>query len=721
MSFAADMHMSPDTRFEPVVGLEVHAELQTRSKMFCACPVVDPTSADPNTAVCEVCTGMPGTLPVINERAVEFALRAALALNSQVAPTSVFARKNYFYPDLPKGFQISQYEMPLATGGWLEIEAPQGSKRVAVRRVHLEEDTGKLFHQAGSSLVDFNRAGVPLLEVVSEPELFSIEEVKAYATALRTLLRYIGITSGDMEKGAIRFEANISLRPAGSQSLGIRTEIKNLNSFRSMLRALAYEIDRHRALLASGGAVAQETLRWNESRGETYPERGKEEANDYRYFPEPDLPPLAIDPAWVERIRSSLPELPWARRNRFVTRIGLSADAAGILTAERAIADFFEAVLSAAPEASPEKVAHWVTGEVFSLLHQAGTSLVDFNRAGVPLLEVVSEPELFSIEEVKAYATALRTLLRYIGITSGDMEKGAIRFEANISLRPAGSQSLGIRTEIKNLNSFRSMLRALAYEIDRHRALLASGGAVAQETLRWNESRGETYPERGKEEANDYRYFPEPDLPPLAIDPAWVERIRSSLPELPWARRNRFVTRIGLSADAAGILTAERAIADFFEAVLSAAPEASPEKVAHWVTGEVFSLLHQAGIEIQASRLSPGALAQIISLSEDGRLTLASAKEVLAEVFRTGEAPLALVEQRGLSQVSDREMIEGLVREVLDAHPSQVDQYLAGKRPILEWLFGQVMRSASGRANPAVVRAVLTDRLRASEENRTPR
>ena len=492
------MHTSPDTRFEPVVGLEVHAELQTRSKMFCACPVVDPTSADPNTAVCEVCTGMPGTLPVINERAVEFALRAALALNSQVAPTSVFARKNYFYPDLPKGFQISQYQMPLATGGWLEIEAPQGSKRVAVRRVHLEEDTGKLFHQAGSSLVDFNRAGVPLLEVVSEPELFSIEEVKAYATALRTLLRYIGITSGDMEKGAIRFEANISLRPAGSQSLGIRTEIKNLNSFRSMLRALAYEIDRHRALLASGGAVAQETLRWNESRGETYPERGKEEANDYRYFPEPDLPPLAIDPAWVERIRSSLPELPWARRNRFVTRIGLSADAAGILTAERAIADFFEAVLSAAPEASPEKVAHWVTGEVFSLLHQAG-------------------------------------------------------------------------------------------------------------------------------------------------------------------------------------------------------------------------------IEIQASRLSPGALAQIISLSEDGRLTLASAKEVLAEVFRTGEAPLALVEQRGLSQVSDREMIEGLVREVLDAHPSQVDQYLAGKRPILEWLFGQVMRSASGRANPAVVRAVLTDRLRASEENRTPR
>ena len=399
------MNTSSTPAFEPVIGLEVHAELLTRSKMFCACPVVEPTAAGPNSAVCEVCTGMPGTLPVINRRAVEFALRAALALECRVATTSVFARKNYFYPDLPKGYQISQYDEPLAVEGGLEIEAaPGAARRVAIRRVHLEEDTGKLNHVPGASLVDYNRSGVPLLEVVSEPELYSLDEVKAYATALRSVLRYLEITTGDMEKGAMRFEANVSLRPAGSDGLGTRTEIKNLNSFRAMLRALGYEIERQGRVLAAGGAVAQETLRWNEAKGLTLPERGKEEADDYRYFPEPDLPPLEIDPAWLDSIRSGLPELPGARTARLVRSHDLPTALAGVLTADRAVADFFEAALAAQPGLPPERIAHWLSGETFGLLNQAGLDLPSSHLEPGPFAALVAMVEGESVSAASGKA-----------------------------------------------------------------------------------------------------------------------------------------------------------------------------------------------------------------------------------------------------------------------------------------------------------------------------
>ncbi|HRE26601.1 MAG TPA: Asp-tRNA(Asn)/Glu-tRNA(Gln) amidotransferase subunit GatB, partial [Anaerolineales bacterium] len=352
--------------YEPVIGLEVHAELLTQSKMFCGCAVVDSTSAKPNTVVCEVCAGMPGTLPVINERAVEFGLRVALALNCEVPPVNVFARKNYFYPDLPKGYQISQYELPLAINGWLDIETAAGPKRVRVRRVHLEEDTGKLNHaeEGGakgeerggvrlsplalrSSLVDLNRAGVPLLEIVTEPDLCSVEEVRAYAMTLRSLLRYLGVNNGDMEKGVIRFEANISVRPAGSDELRSRTEVKNLNSFKAMERATTYEIERQSAVWDAGGTVAQETMGWDDAAGVTVSQRGKEHAHDYRYFPEPDLPPLELERAWIERIRAALPELPVARRDRFVQTLGLTRYDADLLVAERAVAEYFEAVCAA--------------------------------------------------------------------------------------------------------------------------------------------------------------------------------------------------------------------------------------------------------------------------------------------------------------------------------------------------------------------------------------
>ncbi len=362
--------------YEAVIGLEVHAELLTRSKMFCSCAVVDSTTAAPNTAVCPVCAGMPGVLPVVNRQAVEYALRVALALECEVAHTSLFARKNYFYPDLPKGYQISQYEYPLAERGRLVVDTSEGERVIRIRRAHLEEDTGKLTHLNDGqprSLVDLNRAGVPLLEIVTEPDMHSLEEVRAYATSLRALLRALGVNSGDMEKGVIRFEANVSIRPQGSQELGTRVEIKNLNSFRAMERATAYELERQAALLDQGKAVAQETLGWSESEGRTYSQRSKEEAHDYRYFPEPDLPPLVVEPAWVEQVAGGLPELPRARQQRFMQTYQLSAADARLLAEEVETAAFYEvAVGSGAPA---RLAANYFLGEVFAWMNTSGEPL----------------------------------------------------------------------------------------------------------------------------------------------------------------------------------------------------------------------------------------------------------------------------------------------------------------------------------------------------------
>ncbi|MDW8070811.1 MAG: Asp-tRNA(Asn)/Glu-tRNA(Gln) amidotransferase subunit GatB, partial [Anaerolineae bacterium] len=308
--------------YEPVIGLEVHIELKTASKMFCACRA-DVFGAPPNTHVCPICLGMPGTLPVINEQAVRFTVMTGLALHCRIQTHSVFARKNYFYPDLPKGYQISQYELPLCTDGWLEVETSAGLRRVGIVRVHLEEDTGKLIHAGAHSLVDLNRAGVPLMEIVTRPDMRSAEEAYALVTQLRQIVRYLGVSSGDMEKGAMRCEVNLSLRPQGSEGLGTKVEIKNLNSFRSVRNAIAYEIERQTRLLESGGHVTQVTMGWDEAAGVTRPQRSKEEAHDYRYFPEPDLPPLALDPAWIEQIRQALPELPDAKRARFIASYAL--------------------------------------------------------------------------------------------------------------------------------------------------------------------------------------------------------------------------------------------------------------------------------------------------------------------------------------------------------------------------------------------------------------
>lgn len=479
--------------FEPVIGLEVHAELQTRSKMFCACPVVDATQAEPNTAVCPVCAGMPGVLPVINQRAVEYALRVALALDCEIATHSLFARKNYFYPDLPKGYQISQYEYPLAQHGRLPIFTSTGERTVSIRRVHLEEDTGKLTH----------------------------------------------VTAAD---------------------------------------------------------------------GTTY-------------------------------------------------------------------------------------------------------SLVDLNRAGVPLLEIVSEPDLFSVEEVRAYAMALRTLLRYLGVNSGDMEKGVIRFEANVSVRPKGSQQLGTRVEIKNLNSFRALERAVAYEIERQSRLLSQGQRIEQETLGWDETRGCTYSQRSKEEAHDYRYFPEPDLPPLVIEDSWIAEVRAALPELPHARRQRFIDIYGLPPMDAALLVNERAVAEYFETALQTAPSLPPRLIANWILGELFAWMNESGESIEQLKVSPEALVELLSHLQAGEINQTTAKAVLLEMLQSGERAGAIIESRGLRQVSDADALRALVAQVLAENPNEVQSYLRGKETLANWFFGQVMRAVGGKANPQVLRAELERQL----------
>lgn len=480
------------SKYQPVIGLEVHAVLETRSKMFCACPVVDSTIGEPNIAVCPVCSGMPGMLPVINEAAVEYAVRVALALNCTINLTSIFARKSYFYPDLPKGFQISQYEQPLAQNGWLTIETSQGEQRVAIRRVHIEEDTGKLTH---------------------------------------------------VEKGGQRY------------------------------------------------------------------------------------------------------------------------------------------------------------------------SLVDLNRSGVPLLEIVTEPELHSVEAVRNCAYALRSILRYVGVNSGNLEKGLMRIEPNISIRPLGSTEFGTRAEIKNLNSFRSLERATTYELARQEQLVDSGGSVVQQTMGWDDARGTTLAQRSKEVAEDYRYFPEPDLPPLVLEKAWVEKIRKALPELPHARRERFVAKFGLKTYDADVIVAEREVADFYEAAVAAAKVADAKLIANWLTGALFGLMNEAGSEIGELRFGAKQLAALCDQIAGGKVNPAGAREVLGVLFAEGGSPATIIKERGLQQISNTGQLRAWVSEVISANPQQVAGYLAGNAPLLNYLFGQVMQKASGKANPAAVREELQAQL----------
>ncbi len=357
--------------YEPVIGLEIHIQLKTNTKVFCGCPTS--FGAEPNTQTCPVCTGMPGVLPVLNKKAVEYAIMAGLATNCKIASYSRFARKNYFYPDLPKGYQISQYELPLCYEGYLDIELDGQKRRVRITRIHLEEDAGKNIHQKDHSLVDLNRAGLPLLELVTEPDLRSPKEAAAFMRLLRSIVRYLGISDGNMEEGSLRCDANVSVRPVGTDSLGTKTEIKNINSFRFVEKALEYEIKRQLDVLSSGGQVVQETRLFDPDTGKTFSMRSKEEAHDYRYFPEPDLVPVEVPEAWIEEIRQSLPELPQQKFHRYQEELGLPEYDAEILTEELAIAKWFEEAVALGGE--PKRVSNWVLTELLRLINEHKKSL----------------------------------------------------------------------------------------------------------------------------------------------------------------------------------------------------------------------------------------------------------------------------------------------------------------------------------------------------------
>jgi len=378
-------------KYEPVIGLEVHVQLLTRSKIFCGCSTRFGDA--PNSNVCPVCLGLPGTLPVLNKRAVEMGMRAALALNCTVHEHSRFARKNYFYPDLPKGYQISQYELPLATGGGIEIEHEGRTKRIGITRLHLEEDAGKSLHDGFShsdekTYVDFNRCGTPLSEIVSEPDMRSPDEAYAYLTTLRQILLYTGVSDCNMEEGSLRCDANVSVRLRGAQEFGTKVEVKNLNSFRYLAKALQFEIERHIGVLESGGKITQETRLWNQAASRTDPMRSKEKAHDYRYFPEPDLLPVHVGSAWLTEVRASLPELPSAKRARFVSAYAITAYDAEILTGTRELADFFEGAVQAG--AAGKATANWMQTELLRRLNDSGLDITKSPVSPPALAELIN-------------------------------------------------------------------------------------------------------------------------------------------------------------------------------------------------------------------------------------------------------------------------------------------------------------------------------------------
>jgi aspartyl-tRNA(Asn)/glutamyl-tRNA(Gln) amidotransferase subunit B len=478
--------------YETVIGLECHVELSTRTKMFCGSP--NEFGAEPNTNVCPVCLGHPGTLPVANQQAIDHTMKIALALDSQIAPRSLFHRKNYFYPDMPKNYQISQYDLPIGSGGHLDIELDGETKRVGMNRVHLEEDTGKTFHASAT------------------------------------------------------------------------------------------------------GRIAE-----------------------------------------------------------------------------------------------------------------AEYALEDYNRAGVPLVEVVSEPDIRSPEEARTYLVELKALLESLGVSDVRMEEGSFRCDANISVRPVESDELGVKVEIKNLNSIRSVERALRYEAERQRTALGAGEKLVQETRHWDEGKGMTLPLRSKEYAFDYRYFPEPDLAPIEPDAEWIERLKSELPELPAARRQRFILVHELEPTVARLVGTDKDWAGFFEEAVGLG--ADPKAAANWMIGDLTALLREAKVSLSGSSVKPRHIADIVRLVEDGAISTAGAKQVLAEAFVSGEAIEAIVETKGLAQISDESALLAVLEEVVAENPGPVEQFRAGKEGVIGFLVGAVMKKTKGAANPQEAQRLLRDRL----------
>ncbi len=427
-------------KYEPVIGLEVHAQLKTNSKIFCGCSTE--FGKDPNVNTCPVCLGLPGVLPVLNRKVVEYTIMMGLATHCRIAQESIFARKNYFYPDLPKGYQISQYEEPLCADGWVEIRSNGSSKRIGITRIHMEEDAGKLVHEGAfdaskASFVDLNRACVPLIEIVSEPDLRSAKDASKYMQTLRDILVYLDICDGNMEEGSLRCDANVSVRPRGSDTFGTRAEIKNMNSFRFLQQAIEYEIDRQIDILESSGEVVQETRLFDSDKGVTSSMRGKEEAHDYRYFPEPDLMPLRIDQEWVEELSVKLPELRDARIDRYVTDMGLPEYDAEVLTSDRPVADFFEAVVNKGTK--PKSASNWVMGEFIRIVKEKGMDSARITPE--QLARIIS-----LVEEATISGSAAKKVFEDVFATGKDPD-GVVKEKGLAQV----SDEDAIRTEVKKI------------------------------------------------------------------------------------------------------------------------------------------------------------------------------------------------------------------------------------------------------------------------------
>jgi aspartyl-tRNA(Asn)/glutamyl-tRNA(Gln) amidotransferase subunit B len=419
------------SKYETVIGLEVHVELHTNTKIFCGCSTE--FGAPPNSHTCPVCLGHPGVLPVLNKQAVDYAMKAAMALNCEIGDVSKFDRKNYFYPDSPKAYQISQFDQPIGLNGYIDIEVDGKTKRIGITRLHLEEDAGKLTHIDGgfASLVDFNRVGTPLIEIVSEPEISSPEEAKAYLEKMRAIMQYCDVSDVKMEEGSMRCDANISLRPAGQKEFGIRAELKNMNSFRGVLRGLEYEQYRQAEILDDGGQVVQETRRWDEAQGKTFSMRGKEEAHDYRYFPDPDLVTLHIDQAWKDRIRASIPELPDARKARYTEEFGLPSYDASVITSSKEIADLFEDSLKYTQDA--KSVANWIMGDLLGHLNSTGQQLAEVKLTGQGLGEMIGLIEKGTISS-KIAKTVFKEML-----TSGKLPAQVVEEQGLVQISDEGA------------------------------------------------------------------------------------------------------------------------------------------------------------------------------------------------------------------------------------------------------------------------------------------
>ncbi|AOZ93502.1 Asp-tRNA(Asn)/Glu-tRNA(Gln) amidotransferase subunit GatB [Paenibacillus crassostreae] len=431
------------SKYETVIGLEVHVELHTNSKIFCGCSTE--FGAPPNTHTCPICLGHPGVLPVLNRQAVDYAMKAAMALNCTIGDRSKFDRKNYFYPDSPKAYQISQYDQPIGEHGWIDIEVNGETKRIGITRLHLEEDAGKLTHIDGgyASLVDFNRVGTPLVEIVSEPDISSPEEARAYLEKIRAIMQYCEVSDVKMEEGSLRCDANISLRPYGQKEFGTRAELKNMNSFRGVQKGMEYEQFRQAEILDDGGEVVQETRRWDEGQGKTISMRGKEQAHDYRYFPDPDLVTLFIDDAWKERIRASIPELPDARKERYTTQYGLPSYDAAVITASKPLADFFEESLKYTQDA--KAVSNWIMGELLGYLNSSNVELSDVRITGQGLGEMIGLIEKGTISN-KIAKTVFKEMLE-----SGKLPQQIVEEQGLVQISDEGA-ILGIVEQVVAAN-----------------------------------------------------------------------------------------------------------------------------------------------------------------------------------------------------------------------------------------------------------------------------